>query len=177
MTDAEWVVFLEQCALITEGRVWEAEASINNARCESIMDDLWLKEDPARHERYFGSDRREFLDGITNDYRRGCAVERAAYDWRRDHGEWPATADLTERLMAQTGISRRAAKIRIDRAVNDSDPDRHLYIIPAAELAAVLAEGPHGSLWNGPTDVRFYVAAPGHARCAALYGMLRMAAA
>ena len=46
MTDAEWEVFLEQCALITESRVWEAEASINNARCESIMDDLWLKEDP-----------------------------------------------------------------------------------------------------------------------------------
>ena len=182
MTNVLDAEFLEECALKTECHVWEAEASINNARCESALEDLWFQEDPERMERYFGSERREFLDGLTDDYMQGCAVERAAYDWRREHGEWPSTADLTERLAAQAGISRRAARIRIEREVNDLNgpsADHHLYIIPEARLRSILTGEPlregEGSF---PTrDARFYVAAPGQARCAVLYDLLRRAAA
>lgn len=177
MNETEWQRYLELEALRDECRLLEAETSIERARAEDAWMDLWFMEDPRRWERYFGSDRREFLEGTAGG---GCAVELAAYGWRRDYGEWPSFFNLTDRLSVETGVSYRAARLRIEREVNDPSSDHHLHIIRAERLAEILNDEPHkcGQWVRYEEHVRFYVDAAGQADLEGRHEVVsRMAAA
>lgn len=178
LAEESWQDFVEAAERKLTCRVREAEAVLAEAECDSNWMDRWFEEDPRRTGRYFGDpDERKSLENL---YRKGCLVERAAYGWRRDYGEWPSFLNLIERLAVEAGISHRAARVRIERDVNDPSPDHHLHIIRADHLTAILNDEPHtGGPWVRYEDhVRFYVDPAGQEWLASRYDLLaRLAAA
>ena len=180
-TDGSWQEFVEMADHELTCRVLEAELAIATAERESAEDDLWFAEDPRRYEVHFNRpDKEEFFGTILGSYRDICGAERAAYGWRRDYGEWPSAFNLTDRLAMEAGISHRAARIRIQREVNDPSANHHLHIIRAKRLTEILNDEPHtcGPWVRYEDHVRFYVDAAGQERLASQYDVVtRLAAA
>ncbi len=180
LTDEWWQDVLEMADLELEIRVLKANSTVNKAQADDLQMDLYYLENPRRMKVFREGDKDEFAANVEHMYGKGCKVERAAYGWRRDYGEWPSFFNLTDRLATEAGISHGAARTRIQQAVNDPNPERYLHIIRAERLAEILNDEPHTcGPWSGPADnVRFYVAAEGQCRWASRYDALaRLAAA
>ena len=168
-TDEEWQDLIERVVLELEVRVLAAEAEVCEAEAFVAWLDLYVVTHPDSETAELIQESKRLIHTRTRSpfsvQRAALHVERAAYGWRRDYGEWPSLLNVIDRLANESGLRHWQAARHILATINDPSDASHLYVIRSKRLVEILRDLPNdcGPVWarEGESDLCVYVSEDG----------------